>query len=153
MNHEAVGIESVADILQRETNPLIAGWLVRVEKESDISHVPLNHHERTGHLPLLIHDVIKRLRLDEGTKASISKAAAEHGDLRHKQGYTAGMMIEESRILQVSIFTILNENIKRLEISKLLPDVATIADEVDGQLKEQMLRFMAADVAERAKVK
>jgi hypothetical protein len=28
-----------------------------------------------------------------------------------------------------------------------------IADEVDAQLKEQMLRFMAADIAEKAKGK
>lgn len=31
-----------------------------------------------------------------------------------------------------------------LEYSKLLPDVVTIADEVDAQLKQQMLRYMAA---------
>jgi hypothetical protein len=41
--------------------------------------------------------------------------------------------------------------VKNLEFGKLLPDVVTIADEVDAQLKEQMLRFMAADVAKEAK--
>jgi hypothetical protein len=146
-------VETVAGILQCETHPLIEGWLTRVENEPDLSHVPLNHEERTGHLPHLIRDLIQRLRLDAGTKAPISKAAADHGDLRYKQGYTAAMMIEESRLLQVSIFTMLNENIKRLEISTLLPDVVTIADEVDAQLKEQMLRFMAADASEKAKGK
>src|ERR1700675_2928138 len=93
--------------------------------------------------------VIARLRLDAGTKAPISKAAAEHGDLRRKQGYTVAMMVEESRLLQVSIFTVLHKNVKQLEFSTLLPDVVTIADEVDAQLKEQMLRFMAADAAEK----
>jgi hypothetical protein len=34
-----------------------------------------------------------------------------------------------------------------LEFTKVLPDVVTIADEVDAQLKEQMLRFMASDAA------
>jgi hypothetical protein len=116
-------------------------------------HIPLNHQERTGHLPHLIHDVINRLRLDVGTKAPISKAAADHGDLRRKQGYTVAMMVEESRLLQVSIFTTLHQNVTQLEFSTLLPDVVTIADEVDAQLKEQMLRFMAADAAENAKGK
>ena len=97
--------------------------------------------------------VIARLRLDAGTKAPISKAAAEHGDLRRKQGYTVAMAVEESRLLQVTIFTTLHKNTKDLEFSTLLPDVVTIADEVDAQLKEQMLRFMAADVAEQAKGK
>jgi hypothetical protein len=41
--------------------------------------------------------------------------------------------------------------VKHLEFSTLLPHIVTIADEVDAQLKEQMLRFMAADAAEKAK--
>jgi hypothetical protein len=70
-----------------------------------------------------------------------------------RQGYTVAMMVEESRLLQVSIFTTLHQNVKQLEFSALLPDVVTIADEVDAQLKEQMLRFMAAHAAEKAKAK
>jgi hypothetical protein len=149
----AVTIETVADVLERELQALIEAWLLRVENESDLAHVLLNHDERTGHLPQLIHDVISRLRLDLGTKAPISKAAADHGDLRCKQGYTVAMMVEESRLLQVSIFTTLHQNVRQLEFSAVLPDVVTIADEVDAQLKEQMLRFMAADKAQKAKGK
>src|ERR1700674_3362695 len=148
-----VVVDSVADILERELQPLIEAWLAPVEKESGLTRVALTHDERTGHLPHLINDVITRLRLDVGTKAPISKAAADHGNLRCKQGYTVSMMVEESRLLQVSIFTTLHQNVKLLEFSTLLPDVVTIAHEVDAQLKEQMLRFMAAEAAERAKVK
>src|ERR1700675_3563480 len=140
-------IESVADILERELQTVIVDWLARVEQEPDLTCIPLNFEERTGHLPHLLHDVIARLRLDVGTKAPISKAAAEHGDLRRKQGYTVAMAVEESRLLQVTIFSTLHKNVKNLEFSKLLPDVVTIADEVDAQLKEQILRFMAADEA------
>ena len=61
------------------------------------------------------------------------------------------MAVEESRLLQVTIFTTLHKNTNNLEFSKLLPDVVTIADEVDAQLKDQMLRFMAADAAKLTK--
>ena len=145
--------ETVADILDREVKHVISEWLARVQKESDLMHIKLNHVERTGHLPCLLHDVVARLRLDAGSKAPVSTAAAEHGDLRYKQGYTVAMMVEESRLLQVSIFTTLHQNVKQLEFGALLPDVVTIADEVDAQLKEQMLRFMAADDAEKMKSK
>ena len=57
-------------------------------------------------------------------------------------------MVNESRLLQVCIFTTLHKNTKHIEFSKLLPDIVTIADEVDKQLKQQMLRFMAADIAD-----
>jgi hypothetical protein len=146
-------VETVADILERELQTLIKEWLMRVEKQPDLMAIPLDYEARTGHLPHLLRDVINRLRLDTGTKAPISKAAAHHGDLRQKQGYTVAMTVEESRLLQVSIFRTLHNNVKHLEFSALLPDVVTIADEVDAQLKEQMLRFMAADAAEKAKNK
>jgi len=142
---------SVADILERELQAVIVDWLSRVEQEPDLKCVPLSFEDRTGHLPHLLHDVIARLRLDAGTKAPISKAAAEHGDLRRKQGYTVAMAVEESRLLQVTIFSALHKNVRNLEFGSLLLDVVTIADEVDAQLKEQMLRFMAADATKTAK--
>jgi hypothetical protein len=149
----AATIESVADIIERELQNVIVDWLARVDEEPDLKSIPLSFQDRTGHLPQLLHDVIARLRLDAGTKAPISKAAAHHGDLRRKQGYTVAMAVQESRLLQVTIFATLHKNTNNLEFSKLLPDVVTIADEVDAQLKEQMLRFMAADAAKQAKGK
>jgi hypothetical protein len=146
-----VPVESVADILERKLPFVIKDWLSRVEQEPDLNSIALTFEQRTGHLPLLLHDVIARLRLDAGTRAPISTAAAEHGDLRRKQGYTVAMAVEESRLLQVTIFSVLHKDVKRLDFDTLLPDVVTIADEVDAQLKQQMLRFMAADAAEIAK--
>src|ERR1700724_274321 len=150
-NGGADAIESVPDILERELEPLIKDWLSRVEQEEELTHIPLNFEERTGHLPQLMHDVIRRLRLEVGTKAPISETASVHGDLRRKQGYTVAMAVEESRLLQVCIFTMLHKNVKNLEFGTLLPHVVTIADEVDAQLKQQMLRFMAADAAKVVK--
>jgi hypothetical protein len=120
-SHGIVPIESVPDILERELPNVIKEWLSRVEQEPDLMCVPLNSEDRTGHLPKLLHDVIARLRLTAETKAPISEAAAVHGDLRHKQGYTVAMAVEESRLLQVSIFTTLNNNVKHLEPARFFP--------------------------------
>jgi hypothetical protein len=137
--------ESVADILERELDPVIHDWMKLVEKQEDLMSIVLSYEDRTGHLPALLREVIVRLRLDAGTKASISIAASHHGDLRRKQGYTVAMVVEESRLLQVCLFTTLHKNTGRIEYSKLLPDVVIIADEVDAQLKQQMLRYMEAN--------
>lgn len=137
-------VNSVADILERELQPVIVDWLCRVEQEPDLTCIPLNFEQRTGHLPQLLRDVIMRLRLDGGTKAQVSEAAGIHGNLRYKQRYTVAMAVEESRLLQVSIFSTLHKNAKQLDFNSLLPNIVTIADEVDAQLKQQMLRFMAA---------
>ena len=137
--------ETVAEILERQLDPLIHEWLELVEKQEDLMAIPLSYEDRTGHLPKLLADVIARLHLDSSTKAPISVAASHHGDLRRKQGYSVAMVVEESRLLQVCLFTTLHKNTRHLDYDKLLPDVVTIADEVDAQLKQQMLRYMAAN--------
>src|ERR1700685_2976006 len=91
---DAVAIESVADILDRELYAVIQDWLSRVEKEPDLTCIPMSFEDRTGHLPQLLHDVIARLRLDAGTRAPISEAAAIHGDLRRERGCTVAMAVE-----------------------------------------------------------
>ena len=145
--NNAPPIESVADILSRELNHVIQDWLARVEREPELNRTKLTFQERAGHLPHLLQDVIAGLRLDLGTKAPISRWAGEHGELRKKQGYSPAMIVEESRLLQVTIFSTLHKNAKNLEFGALLPDVVTIADEVDAQLKEQILRFTVLDEA------
>ena len=75
----------------------------------------------------------------------ISIAASQHGALRRKQGYTVAMMIEESRLLEVCVFTALHKSSVQLDFTKLLPDVVTIVAEVDAQLKQQVMFYMAAN--------
>jgi hypothetical protein len=58
------------------------------------------------------------------------------------KGYTAAMVVEESRILQISLFNTLQRNLRRVDFSKVLLDVITIADEVDSQLKQAMLSYV-----------
>jgi hypothetical protein len=113
-----------------------------VEQDAELTCIPLSRLERTGHLPKLLRDLIVRLRLDSGLKAPVSIAARDHGEMRLRQGYTATMVVEESRILQVSIFSTLQRNLVGVDFSKLLLDVVTIADEVDSQLKQAMFSFV-----------
>jgi hypothetical protein len=70
--------------------------------------------------------------------AIFSAAAVAHGKLRYLQGYTLGMLVDESRITEVTVFGMLQSNLNSLDFSLLLPDVTAIADEVDGQLTQSM---------------
>jgi DNA-binding response OmpR family regulator len=133
---------SVASILEHDLEVTVQAWMALVEHNEELMCVPLTFEERTGHLPNLLADLIYRLRMPATAKASFSLAAHEHGNLRRQQGYTAAMMVEESRILQVSIFRTLQNNLSSVDFSQVLIDVMTIADEVDSQLKQAMLSFV-----------
>ena len=135
--------ERVATILERDVPVTITNWLSRVERDNELTCVVLTPEQRTGHLPKLLQELVHRLRVPRslGTKA-VSPAAAAHGRIRRQQGYSIPMMIEESRILQVSIFQTLQDNLSTVDFSLLLMDVMTIADEVDSQLKQTIGGFM-----------
>ena len=70
--------------------------------------------------------------------AIFSAAAVAHGKLRYLQGYTPAMFVDESRILEVTIFGMLQSNLPSLDVTLLLPDVMAIADEVDSQLTQSI---------------
>ncbi len=73
--------------------------------------------------------------------ASTEDLEAAQYNVRRSQGYSAPMIIEESRILQVSIFDTLQKNLTTVDYSLLLHDVMTIADECDSQLKQTIISF------------
>ena len=61
---------------------------------------------------------------------------------RRKSGYSAAMLVEESRILQISIFKTLQNNLATVDPSLLLHGLMTIADEIDSQLGQAMAGFL-----------
>jgi len=112
----------VPNILEREAQPTIERWLSRVDAEREIISIPLTAEERCAHLPEMLRDIVTRLRdpLPIGTRALMSDAAHDHGCLRREQGYTAAMMVDESRMLQVSIFETLQTHAVGLDTGDLL---------------------------------
>jgi ActR/RegA family two-component response regulator len=134
--------ERVATILERDAPVTIANWLSAVKRDEELIVIPLDDDQRTGHLPFLLRELVHRLRVPRplGTKQA-SEGAITHGKVRSSQGYSIPMMVEESRILQVSIFNTLQSNLSTVDFSLLLSDVMTIADEVDSQLKQTIVSF------------
>ncbi len=145
--------ESVASILERDSAAIINNWLARVERNHELNSVPLSFEDRTGHLPRLLSDLVSRLRRPHTLEGQgrPSRAAVAHAKLRHQQGYSAAMMVEESRMLQVSIFQTLQNNLSTVDFSLLLVDVMTIADEVDWQLAQAMRSYTNAVADSRSR--
>ncbi len=122
----------VASVLERETRITISNWYWSVEAEPTLMRIPMSKEDRCAHLPEMFRDLVNRLNhpLPLGTRALKSVAANQHGKQRREQGYTPTMIVEESRILQVSIFQTLQLHVEDTEPGVLLLHVMTIADEV-----------------------
>jgi hypothetical protein len=131
-----------AAILQRCASEIVEQWLARVKRNQVLNHVSLADGERIRYLPKLIEDLVVRLTepkiLGEPSDSLSSATAVAHGKMRKAQEYTAGMLVHESRILEVTLFATLQSNMSVIDFSLLLPAVMTIADEVDSQLTQAM---------------
>jgi len=143
-------IETVATILERTAPSIIRAWLDRVHQEQTLMMIPMSDELRSEHLPHILGDLVLSLRSCKplGTKELKSTAALMHGVTRCGQGYTAAMMVEESRMLQVSIFETLQANLATIDFSVLLISVMSIADEVDSQLSQAMTGYIAESRAQ-----
>jgi ActR/RegA family two-component response regulator len=147
--------ERVSEILERCSTLVIKDWLARVKQARELNHLALGDKERTGHLPKLIEDLVLRLNRPtsdspQDSDAICSPAAVLHGELRYAQGYTPEMLVHESRILQVTLFGTLKDNMNALDFSLLLGDVMKIADEVDAQLTQTVGSYMKLTKAPKA---
>ncbi|MGB9236945.1 MAG: response regulator [Terriglobales bacterium] len=140
--------QRVGAILQHCLPAILANWLARAKQSPQLNHLNLSDEERTGYLSKLVADLVARLDKSGSTvlegDAHVSISAVEHGKLRHSQGYTSAMLVHESRILQVTLFETLQNNLNSLDFSLLLPDVMKIADEVDAQLTQTVASFTHA---------
>jgi CheY-like chemotaxis protein len=145
-------IESLATILESSIQSTIDAWFERIGNDKKITAVSMSREQRVGHLPKILIDLVNRLRTFKplGTRELVSVAAEQHGRLRRQQGYSAAMMVEESRMLQVSIFETLQKNLACIDFSILLNGVMTIADEVDSQLSQAMDSYIEESLPEAA---
>jgi len=134
-----------ASVLEREAPVTIADWYGRVQRNPGLASIALSRDDRCRHLPDMFRDLVSRLRnpLPLGTDALPSYAAWNHGLLRRIQGYTPAMLVEESRMLQVSIFQTLQLHVEETKPGVLLLYIMAIADEVDSQLAQAMKSFIS----------
>ena len=65
---KTTNIERVASILERDASATITEWLARVEREGELTCVPLSKEQRTGHLPKLLQELVHRLRVPRASR-------------------------------------------------------------------------------------
>jgi CheY-like chemotaxis protein len=136
--------EGVAAILDRDAALLIERWLARVEQVKELVALPVSREDRSKYLPEMIRSITARLRgtRDIDVIDCATPAAVAHGQCRYHQGYTAPLIVQESRLLQVSIFETIEHNLSTVDFTSVLPDIMIIADEVDSQLKQTIASFL-----------
>jgi ActR/RegA family two-component response regulator len=135
--------KSVAEIVNERKEEIIEKWLKSVHEDSEIRDIPLSDAERTDHLPAVLGDMVVMLS-SPGTTTSVARigAARSHGEIRRKQRYSVPQIVEETRLLEGSIFGVLHANLLSANFSNLIPDIIRISDTLQVQLKASIEAYL-----------
>jgi hypothetical protein len=140
---------TIAEILNRNTESTIQAWFDLLQRGGKVASVPMDCEKRCGYLRQVFRELIFRLQSSQMTgsgEGRVSIAATKHGLDRRRQGYSAAMLVEESRMLEVSIFQTLQNHKANIDFSLALASVMLIADEVDSQLSQAITSYTAESV-------
>jgi|SRR5579872_1403095 len=136
--------KSVAQIVDEGRPLIIERWLKLVHESGELSELRIPDEQRIGHLPALLGDLVEMLRKAEGqTTAARIDTAKKHGELRKRQKYTLPMIVEETRLLERSIYNMLHANLLSADFSSLIPDMTRISDSLQLQLKASLEAYLA----------
>ena len=143
--------KQVAAILQRRSSEIVKDWLEKVKKSKELNDVSLSDQDRTGYLPRLIEDLILRLR-----STNVPGVGERFHLFRRRRCLRPDAKVTGLHFCHVgarlsnpssnSVRDVAEES-ECLDFSSLLPDVMTIADEVDSQLTQAMEGYASAEGA------
>lgn len=143
--HSASPIVDAADILQANAKRVVDAWLQRVKAEPELSRVSISDRERIDHLPDLVASIVALLRGEsEEPSTQQLQTALRHGILRKRQGYTLDMVVEETRLFERCLLSVLQEHLLTVNLSRVIPDIIRITDFVQKLLKHSLAAFTAA---------
>jgi hypothetical protein len=138
-------ILAISEILTRNTESAIQSWFDLLQQVEEVVSVPMDYEQRCGYLRQVFCELIYRLQSFQliGSKGRASIAATKHGLDMRRQGYSAAMLVEESRMLEVSIFQTLQNHTANIDFSLVLASAMVIADEIDSQLSQAIASYTA----------
>lgn len=118
---------------------IIQEWVKRVVRDGEIAAIRLTESERIDCLPPLLEDIITSA--GKPSESTVN-AAADHGVIRARQGYTIPMLVREAKVLQDTIGNFAQQNLLAIEISHAIPDLIRIGGMIELALEGSITAFI-----------
>lgn len=133
----------LADIIEQKRDWVIAHWLEEVKKDEEIGTIALSDSELQDHVPRLLQESVGRAR-GEVLTAEDTNAAALHGAVRRKQGYSVPLVVREAKLLMRVLGDAVQQNLLSIQVSNLIPDMVKIWETIENELESSLRAFLAA---------
>jgi ActR/RegA family two-component response regulator len=130
------------DLIHEEQKAITEDWLAAVKNDHELNLIPISDSERVDHLPNVL-DAALHVSAGNQITAEALKAATLHGNVRLHQGYTAPLIMRESRLLTSVVVRCVQKHLLVIDISTLIPDLMNTCEAI-GTLAEVSVRSFLA---------
>jgi ActR/RegA family two-component response regulator len=142
----------LSEIIKREQEYITDKWLKLATQDAELSIVKLSEAERKDHVPRLLEVAAGILEGREITSEN-RHVAAQHGEVRFKQRYSATWILREAKLLQDAIADCIHRNLLEIEISTLIRDMVSVFGIVHNLLEQSLSAFLQLHDRQTAKNK
>lgn len=134
----------LAPFLREHAAEIVARSLAGMKSHSQLAQIRLADEERTDHIPVVVEETAAQLESSNPNRPTprVLAAGARHGETRRKQGYRLPMLVDDTRILDSAIYDVVQNNLIRLDLSTLIPDLSRLNDTLEAQLQEALRGFL-----------
>lgn len=132
----------VSYVIRDNRDSICKEWLEAVKQHAELAAIPLSDDERLDDLPDFLNELASNIaHTPESEPTAAAKAAAQHGEVRYRQGYTIPLILAEARLLHRVMSACLQENLLSIDISSVIPDMIHIGESLAASVEESIRAF------------
>ncbi|HUK43614.1 MAG TPA: response regulator [Candidatus Bathyarchaeia archaeon] len=141
-------MQSLAEFLRENAEEISRLALAGMKADSRLGAIPLDDKQRLDHLPDLLSAIVEQLRSRSPLQAarSLLEKGARHGATRRKQRYTEDMLVDDIRVVDMSIYDTVQSGLLKLDLSGLIPDLRNVNVTLSTYLQESIRAFQNESV-------
>ncbi len=143
---KASSAKRLRDLVKQNRGLIQKQWFTHSQADPDLSSVEIGAKKRTAPILPVIEESMKAMRLNLSDMATAPmKAAAQHGRLRQRQGFTPMGLIEEYNLVRRCVFALAQENLRQMDAQVLLQDLAQFGEALDLQTQRALRNYLEAN--------
>ena len=131
----------LAEIIATNQDWVTEHWLAEVKEDEELNAIQLADSERKDHIPRILHEALEFAKGNAITPDQ-ANAAALHGEMRRRQGYTVPLVVREAKLLLRVLAECVQKNLLSIQVSNLIPDMARVWEIVETELEISLQAFV-----------
>jgi hypothetical protein len=144
--HKASSAKRLKELVKQHRSLIQKQWLTHSQADPNLSSIEIGAKKRTAPILPVIEESMKAMRLNlKDMAVAPMKAAAQHGRLRQRQGFTPMGLIEEYNLVRRCVFALAQENLRQMDAQVLLQDLTQFGEALDLQTQRALRDYLAAN--------